>query len=191
MHGSRFRLIDAFVKRHGESEMGNGPGNVDIPFLARFGLFLARFCLPAWVGAATLFVIVGVTEVTRGNFDSTTKDVLVAVRFPAFYVCGATLISLALIGTWFAGSSALFPGNRRIGTLVLLLMVVTLMAVDYISIYLPLVQMVTPPGKPKSDEFVTYHTASKWINLIGLFFCLIATALVNWPANPPSSIERA
>ena len=108
--------------------MGNAPNDVDVPFLARFGLFLARFCLSAWIGAATLFVIVGVTEVTRGNFNSTTKDILVAVRFPAFYVCGVTLVSLGFYGTWFAGNSALFPRNRRISTFVLLVIVLSLMA---------------------------------------------------------------
>ena len=163
--------------------MGNAPNDVDVPFLARFGLFLARFCLSAWIGAATLFVIVGVTEVTRGNFNSTTKDILVAVRFPAFYVCGVTLVSLGFYGTWFAGNSALFPRNRRISTFVLLVIVLSLMAVDYISIYQPLVQMVTPPGQTKPAQFVAYHSASKWINLIGLIFCSMATVLVNWPPN--------
>lgn len=169
--------------------MGIASNDVDAPFVARIGLFLARFCLSAWIGAATLFVIVGVTEVTRANFDSRTKDVLVAVRFPAFYVCGATLVSLGLIGTWFAGNSALFPRNRRISTLVLLVIVLTVMAVDYFSIYQPLLQMVTPPGQSKPAQFVTYHSASKWINLTGLIFCFMATALVNWPTNPPRRVE--
>ena len=170
--------------------MGIAPNDANVSFLTRIGLFLARFCLSAWIGAATLFVIVGVREVTRANFDSTTKDVLVAVRFPAFYVCGATLVSLGLLGTWFAGNSALFPRNRRISTLVLLVIVLFVMALDYFSIYLPLVQMVTPPGQPKPARFVAYHSASKWINLIGLIFCFVATALVNWPTNPPRCFER-
>ncbi len=170
--------------------MGIVPNDADASFLAQIGLFLARFCLSAWIGAATLFVIVGVREVTRANFDSTTKDVLVAVRFPAFYVCGATLVSLGLLGTLLADNSALFPKYRRTSTLVLLVIVLSVMAVDYFSIYLPLVQMVTPPGQPKPARFVVYHTASKWINLVGLIFCFIATALVNWPTNPPRCIER-
>ena len=170
--------------------MGIAPSVIDAPFLARIGLFLARFCLSAWIGAATLFVIVGVTEVTRGNFDSTTKDVLVAVRFPAFYVCGATLVALGLLGAWVAGNSEIFPWKRRISTLVLLAIVLSAMAMDYFTIYLPLLQMVTPPGQPKPARFVAYHSASKWINLIGLILCFIATALVNWPTNPVRRIER-
>ena len=170
--------------------MENAPNDANASFLARIGLFLARFCLSAWIGAATLFVIVGVTEVTRGNFDSTTKDVLVAVRFPAFYACGATLVSLGLFGAWIAGNSELFPGKRRISALVLLVLVLSIMAVDYFSIYLPLVQMVTPPGQPRAARFVAHHSASKWINLFGLILCFIATALVNWPTTPSRCTER-
>ncbi len=171
--------------------MGIAPTNdVAAPFLARLGLFLARFCLSSWIGAATLFVIVGVTEVTRGNFDAKTKDVLVALRFPAFYLCGVTLVSLGLLGAWVAGNSDLFPRKRRISTLFLLVIVLAIMAVDYVSVYQPLLQMVTPPGQPKSAQFVTYHSASKWINLTGLVICLIAAVLVNWPANPLRRIEQ-
>ncbi|MEI8018778.1 MAG: hypothetical protein WCH39_11315 [Schlesneria sp.] len=170
--------------------MGIPSNDSNTSFLARLGLFLARFCLSAWIGAASLFVIVGVTEVTRGNFDLKTKDVLVALRFPAFYLCGVTLVSLGLLGAWVAGNSDLFPRKRRITTLVLLAIVLAVIAVDYATIYLPLLQMVTPPGQPKSDRFVTYHTASKWINLTGLVFCMIAAVLVNWPASPPRRIER-
>ena len=170
--------------------MGNASNDVIAPFVSRVGLLFARFCLSAWVGAATLFVIVGVTEVTRGNFDLKTKDILVALRFPAFYVCGMTLVSLGLLGTWFAGNSDSFSRKRRIITLVLLVIVLSVMAVDYFSIYQPLVQMVTPPGQPKTTRFVTYHLASKWINLFGLIVCFIASVLVNWPTNPPSRIDQ-
>ena len=72
-------------------------------FLPRMGLFLARFSTSAWIGAATLFVVVGVTEVTRGGFDSTTKDLLVTVRFPAFYVCGTGLVGVGWLYTTVAG----------------------------------------------------------------------------------------
>ncbi len=157
-------------------------------FLPRMGLFLARFSTSAWIGAATLFVVVGVTEVTRGGFDSTTKDLLVTVRFPAFYVCGTGLVGVGWLGVWIAGNSALLPANRRIGALVLLSVVLAVMAVDYVWIYLPLLQMVTPPGQAKPGHFRNYHEASKWINLVGLFLCFIASSIVNWPVK--SSRER-
>jgi hypothetical protein len=147
----------------------------------RAGLFLARFCVSAWIGAASLFVVVGVIEVTRGGFDSATKDALVALRFPAFYVFGVTLVSLTLLGTWLAGNTPTFKFNRRALAITSLIVVLVLMAVDYFWIFQPLLQMVTPPGATKPVTFVGYHEASKWINLVELFFCLLAAIVVNWP----------
>jgi hypothetical protein len=122
-------------------------------------------------------------EVTRGGFDSTTKDALVAIRFPSFYLFGAVLVGLAWIGVWLSGASEDLSKNRRIGALILLAFVLALMVADYVWIYLPLLSMVTPPGQSKPSSFTIYHEASKWINLAGLLTCSVATFLVNWPAN--------
>ena len=186
--GDGGKHIHNVFRAPGELEMALTSDEIPTRFLPRMGLFLARFSTSAWIGAATLFVVVGVTEVTRGGFDSTTKDLLVTVRFPAFYVCGAVLVGVGWLGVWIAGNSALLPANRRIGALVLLSVVLAVMAVDYVWIYLPLLQMVTPPGQAKPGHFRNYHEASKWINLVGLFLCLIASSIVNWPAT--SSRER-
>ena len=150
-------------------------------YAARFGLFLARFCITAWIGAAALFVIVGITEVTQSGFDSTTKDRLVSVRFPAFYACGATLVSAGWLGAFAARDPISFPSNRRIVTLAILAIVLVTMLADYFWIYQALLKMVTPPGQAKPSSFRDYHEASKWINLAGLVLCLVASVLVNWP----------
>ena len=163
--------------------MGNYPDSIPISLLQRFGLFLARSCISAWVGAAALFVVVGIIEVTRGGFDSATKDSLVVLRFPAFYVFGVALVSIGWIGTWLAGSSSDLSGKCRIGAITVLSLILALMIVDYFWIYLPLAQMVTPPGQSKPANFVQYHQASKWINLVGLKLCFVAIGLLNWPVN--------
>ena len=162
-----------------QDSVGNSAG-----FVCRCGLFLARFCASAWIGAASLFVVVGITEVTRGGFDSTTKDQLVAIRFPAFYLFGATLVGIAWVGTCLAGSSAQLPARRRMVVVCLLTITLVVMAVDYFGVYLPLLQMVSPPGRTKTSEFELYHQASKWINLASLLICLMGTVLLNWPTNP-------
>jgi hypothetical protein len=152
-----------------------------ISFQQSIGLFLARFCPSAWLGAATLFVIVGVTEVTRGGFDSSTKDQLVLLRFPAFYVCGVVLIGLGWVGTLAVARSAVIPVYRRVSSIILLAVVLGLMAVDYAFIYQPLAQMVNPPGQAKPAGFAAYHDASKKINLVELTLCLIVAGFMNWP----------
>lgn len=168
-------------------------GNTVVEVSGRFGglgLFLARFCSSAWIGAAALFVVVGVREVTRSGFDSTTKDTLVAIRFPAFYLCGLILVSFALIGTWLAGNRQELSKGRRIVATLALIVVLALMFVDYVWIYLPLLRLVTPPGQPRDTNFIWYHEASKWINFAGLAFCLIASLLVNLPPRRPKSIKE-
>lgn len=144
-------------------------------------LFLARFCSSAWIGAATLFVVVGVLEVTKGGFDSTTKDVLVGIRFPPFYLFGATLVTLAWIGACLADFHPHLPGRRRAFAIVSLVFVLVLMFVDYFWIYSELFRMVTPPGQAKPSAFVTYHNASKYINLAGLVLAWVAGIALNWP----------
>ena len=170
--------------------MGYSPAEAPQGFLATFSLFVARFCTSAWIGAATLFVIVGVTEITRGGFDTVTKDMLVSVRFPAYYLSGATLICCGWLGGFFAGHSTAFPRSRRISVLILLTLVLGIMAVDYVLIYLTLLRMVVPPGQAKPSSFIQYHEASKWINLAGLTLCLAAATLLQWPTSPRSEPEQ-
>lgn len=150
---------------------------------AAFGLFLARFCTTAWFGAATLFVVVGVTEVTRGGFDVAVKDRLVAIRFPAFYLFGFTLISLGWIGAWLARGLHEFSRKRRAIVLFSLALAMVLMITDYVTIYRALLDMVQPPGSPKTAQFAQYHEASKWINLAGLFFVLVSVKMLSWPTR--------
>lgn len=151
--------------------------------MPRAALFLARFCSSAWIGAATLFVVVGILEVTRGGLDSTTKDILVAIRFPPFYVTGAILVGLAWIGACLADFQPELPRRRRAFAILALLTVLELMFVDYVWIYSPLAAMVIPPGQAKPSVFVAYHEASKYINLAGLIFAWIAAIALNWPSR--------
>ena len=148
-------------------------------------LFVARFCSSAWLGAATLFVIVGIREVTRGGFDSATRDTLVALRFPAYYATGAILVGVAWLGTCLAAKQAELSGRRRTVALFSLLAVLAVMALDYRFVYQPLLAMVTPPGAVKPSTFTRYHEASKYVNLLGLTLCLVASIALNWPRSSP------
>jgi len=149
--------------------------------MSRAALFLARFCSSGWMGAASLFVIVGILEVTQSSFDSTTKDILVTIRFPSFYRLGPTLLFLAWLGACASKSHPELPDRRRAIAIFSLLTAIILMIVDYNWVYSPLLAMVTPAGQSKPAIFVTYHQASKYINLTGLVFTLIAAVVLNWP----------
>ncbi len=144
-------------------------------------LFVARFCSSAWVGAAVLFVIVGVLEVTHGGFDAATKDTLVAIRFPAYYLTGAVLVGTAWLGTCVARDRAELSQRRQVVAVFCLMAVLTVMSLDHAFIYQPLLALVTPPGVEKPPEFTRYHQASKYVNLIGLALSLTASVALNWP----------
>ena len=163
--------------------MDDGSGETSANIRQRTGLFLARFCVSAWIGAASLFVVVGVMEVTRGGFDSATKDTLVAIRFPAFYLFGSFLIGVAWFGALMAGRSIDFLSGRRKLAIASLSLVLVMMTVDYFLIYLPLLQMVTPPGQVKTGMFIVYHEASKWVNLASLAISGLAMMVLNWPSG--------
>jgi len=146
-------------------------------------LFIARFCSTAWFGAAVLFVIVGVSEVTRGGFDSATKDTLVAIRFPIFYRVGVSLLLAATIGCLLTGSRSELSTFRQRMAISLLVACLCLMAADYNWVYKPLETMVVPPGQSKPINFVQFHEASKYVNLAGLCLCLLASIALNWPGG--------
>lgn len=141
--------------------------------MQRFLIGIARFALSAWVGAAVLFVVVGVQEVRSPHISSTTRDVLVALRFPAFYWCGFVLVGttlLALFGSAWTGQTRQRRDAYLASGLVVALLI---MVVDYFWVYLPLLDMVSPPGKPRPASFVDYHSMSKWLNFAALFVCSI------------------
>lgn len=143
--------------------------------MARIALLFARFLLSAWFGAATLFVIIGIGEVTYPGFDSATRDQLVVIRFPLYYACGFTVlggaaVSLVLTLCW---------GLRRRATYAALALVAAaaaLMAYDYPCVYTPLARMITPPGQARPAAFRPLHQWSETINGLQIA-CVLAAAL--------------
>ncbi len=150
-------------------------------------LFVTRFCITAWIGAAVLFVVVGVSEVVHPGFNSEIRDQLVVIRFPWFYRFGFALNGLALLGAVGTKAGGGFPLWRKRTMITLLVLVLAVMAAEYAAVYLPLAAAVTPPGKPRTPEFIFLHRASMWVNAAGLLLGAIAAGLVNWPASRDES----
>ncbi len=139
---------------------------------------VARFALSAWVGAAALFVVTGIREVRSPELNPYVRDVLVGVRFPAYYLFGFCLVGLASMATLIAGFSASSKRTRQFGLAILTVLALCAMVADYVWIYQPLVEMVTPPGQNRPAEFLAYHTASKWVNLTSVSLCAIVAILL-------------
>ena len=147
-------------------------------------LFLARSAITAWVGAAVLFVVVGVSEVVHSDFSSEIRDQLVVIRFAWFYRFGFTLIAASLIATRLTSTGVDLSARRKFLTAGLLLAALMVMTAEYFAVYVRLAEMVTPPGKPRTPDFLFYHRASMWGNLADLLLCCGAAGALNWPAKP-------
>ena len=151
--------------------------------MRRVGLTIARLSAAAWVGAAALFVVTALREVRHPAFDSMTKDALALLRFPAYYLFGFTLVGLALVAA-IATSCLRREGRRRICIASgLLAVVLLLMAADFVAVYRPMVDMLTPPGRPHVAAFRSYHRVSIWLNVGHVGLCAIAAIVLCWPGN--------
>jgi hypothetical protein len=161
--------------------------------LTSVALTVCRLASAAWIGAASLFVVTAVVEVTHPQFDSATKDALAALRFPAYYTAGFILIPAAILGGTFfvarSGASATeLPrkdrSRRRMGVTVgILFFALTMMVIDYTAIYRPMAALIVPPGRPKAAEFGWYHGVSMSLNLCDVGLCAIAAVLACWPVR--------
>ena len=151
---------------------------------------LLRFSLCAWVGAAALFVITGVRELSTAEFDALTKNQLVVIRFPAYYYCGA---ALTLMGCLSAALLSRTPGPHRRRVLIIAALCVTslaVMAIDRLCIYAPLEAMMTRPDRTIDPDFWTWHKYSKYINMITVGLILIAGILAVQQPCPSSDSEE-
>ncbi|HSG70419.1 MAG TPA: hypothetical protein VLA12_08385 [Planctomycetaceae bacterium] len=141
-------------------------------------LMLARFCLCAWFGAATLFVVTAIAEVSHPTFDSATRDELAKLRFPQYYTFGFTLVCLGLVFGWVARKHPVL-GERRMKVFFALTIVALLMMVaDYFWIYSALVSMLALSARPAN--FHSYHKASMYINSASLALVLVSSLLISW-----------
>jgi hypothetical protein len=146
-------------------------------------LGLARFCVSAWVGAAVLFVIVAVREVTFPPFTSEVKDQLAVIRFPAYYATGAALLGIAWAGTLIAAGHLQLPRGRCWLAAALLTVALVEMGADYVWIYRPLEALVTPPGKVRTEQFTTLHQWSTRVNAANVALCAVAAGVLCWPVR--------
>lgn len=151
--------------------------------MSRFCLTLARFFLCVWVGGAALFVVTSIAEQRFPGFGQPIKNQLALLRFPWYYRFGFTLLGGTLVAGHFARHHADLAGSARWLVFGLTATALALMAIDYVWVYQPLAELVTPPERAIASEFEGYHQASKWINLTHVGLALVAALVVCRPAR--------
>ena len=145
-------------------------------------LTILRFALCGWVGAAVLYVATSVAEQVSPLFDSTIRDQLATIRFPFFYGTGFILQTTAILSAGYLSFKGVFISRARI-KLILALVAIGLIgfAYDYIFIYQPLLDEITPAGKPRTEAFTTLHAWSRHINEVNLLLLFTASVAAAIP----------
>ena len=152
-------------------------------FLCRCCLAAARLALCFWVGGAVLFVITSVAEQRHSQFDSVVRDQLATIRFPLYYlfgwICLGTAISASALGAVLSDARGL--RKRLLAVCVLTVLSTAIAVVDYGWVYRPLQELITPPGRARTEQFITLHQRSRLINEVHLSLALMAAIIVSLP----------
>ena len=61
---------------------------------------------------------------------------------------------------------------------------------DYKSVYLPLQELITPPGQARTQAFISLHNRSRVINEVHLTIALLAAVLLCLPDNLTAAAKR-
>ena len=161
--------------------------SVLIRILNALFLTIARLFLVAWIGGAVLFVITSIAEQRTPEFESNDKDHLAAIRFPLYYMYGATCLSTAIVATGLAIATT--PrGNRKklIAGFTLCVLSAAIAGYDYVAVYLPLQRAITPPGQVRGPDFLSLHQQSEFINGVHISLALLAAIMICLPARQSS-----
>jgi hypothetical protein len=143
-----------------------------------------RISLCAWVGGAALFVMTSVAEQTSPEFGSMIRDQLATIRFPWYYAFGGISLAIALISGVAARICCHGCIRKRItASLVFTLLSAVIAALDYVAVYRPLQEQITPPGQARSQRFVELHNQSRHINELHITLALIAAVLAVLPSK--------
>ncbi len=144
-------------------------------------LAASRFAISAWVGAACIFIATTLQDVHSTTMDSVAKAELAVQRFPVYYNFAVGLMGAAFL----LGICGLTKATtqRKAITIQLLLLPLVLTVIDYIWVYQPLEAMTVNVQEARPAQFITFHTASKWINIVQVSASVIAAIAVCWPVG--------
>ena len=141
-----------------------------------------RLAISFWVGGAILFVITSVAEQRHSQFDSMIRDQLAIIRFPLYYMFGWVCLGTTLIASLIAAMLNKGCLRKRLLACCCLTLISTAIAVvDYNWVYQPLQVLITPPGQARTQQFITLHEQSRFINEVHLTIALIAAIVICLP----------
>ncbi len=152
------------------------------------GWMILRFCLCGWIGAASLFVVTGIREVTSPLFEPLVKNQLAALRFPAYYAFGFALVGISFVVALLLNSEPA-GGTRRLKVIRILVgLVLCAMIADYVAIFQPLYELMDDPTARETPAFQSYHWWSMIVNFASVATCLAAALISTWSSRPKAEL---
>ncbi len=155
--------------------------------LSSVSLTILRLSLSAWVGAAALFVITSVAEQVSPDFDSRIRDQLATIRFPLYYQFGFGALGVSILSGLAALKLSSGCQKKRVRAAVIFASLsLAGAAADYVWVYLPLQELISPPGKAREQGFVELHERSRHANEVHITLALLAAVFACSPEKPDS-----
>ncbi|MFM7057638.1 MAG: hypothetical protein ACKO2P_12030 [Planctomycetota bacterium] len=138
-----------------------------------------------------LFVITSVAEQVHPRFDSAIRDQLAAIRFPFYYLfCWCCLGTHVLTTAAIAWLGRHESRTRPLATAGLATLALLISIADHQLVYQPLLRLITPPGKARTQEFTSLHHASRVVNQIHVGLAAVSGILVCLPLPPTPTGRR-
>lgn len=159
--------------------------------MQRIGILVARTATTAWAGAAVMFVLTSIREVTSPDLDSLVKSQLALLRFPIYYQVAAVCLLAGIAGGGLALMADRMHRRRLALFLGLAAAAAIMMIVDWLYIYGPLQQMTSMVSAARPADFHRFHQWSLGINAVDVGLCWIAAAVINcpFPSMPRNSAD--
>lgn len=154
--------------------------------MSRVCMGLVRFCLCAWLGIATFFVVLVIELRQSELFAEGAKFNHPRVLFPLYYGFEFALLGVALLGAAAYAWSAR-PARRRLALLAAIVAAVLLAACDYGLIYRTLLGLMDAAAAGASEipqlpaRFHELHRSSRWINEVILVLTAAGAVLALFP----------
>lgn len=179
-----------FVLEETDLMSRNSSLHSSLSLASSIAILWTRLSLSFWVGGAILFVITSVAEQVNPAFDSLIRDQLATIRFPHYYRFGGICLGVAMAGSLFVMMRNAASIRRQMSVVFLLTLVAAgIMVFDYMQVYVPLQQLIIPPGKERTQEFLALHKRSEYVNTIHVSIALIATVVASWSISLPRAAE--
>lgn len=117
------------------------------------------------------------------ELDSIAKDKAALIRFPVIYQFSFYVLVPAYVFHLISFRAMRACFTRWVIAAFTIPFLVMLGTVDYFNVYLPIADMIDPPGMVRPMQFHDYHDASERMGGMMFVLGLVTALMLNWPVK--------